>query len=170
VVGRKEEAGEQVAGITSYLAPRRADSVTGLKGGEDGDASLLPPVVQSTAHNRFSKTPCAIKIRSSLMGTYVKSIILIIVLGFLVTFGIKNSQVVQLSYYFFQTQSWSIPLYVIIYISVVIGVLLGMVIGLSWRMGLKKKIRSLEKENRELTKRVPKVEMAENPLAHSEES
>ena len=74
------------------------------------------------------------------MGTYVKSIILIIVLAFLVTFGIKNSQAVQLSYYF-QTQVWSIPLYVIIYVSVVIGVLLGMVIGLSWRMGLKKKIR-----------------------------
>ena len=103
------------------------------------------------------------------MGTYVKSIILIIVLAFLVTFGIKNSQAVQLSYYF-KTQGWSIPLYALIYVSVGLGVLLGMAVGLSRRMGLKRKIRPLEKENRKLKERVAMPGTEEQPLVPSEKS
>jgi uncharacterized integral membrane protein len=103
------------------------------------------------------------------MGSYAKAIFLMIILAFLVTFGIKNSQAVQLSYYF-QAQAWSLPLYAVVYASVVIGVLMGMVLGLSKRMGLRKTIRSLDKENRKLKDTVGREESEERPLVPSEGS
>jgi uncharacterized integral membrane protein len=103
------------------------------------------------------------------MGNYAKAIVLMIILAFLVTFGIKNSQAVQLSYYF-QAQAWSIPLYALVYASVLIGVLLGMALGLGKRMGQRKMIRSLERENKGLKERIAREAAEERPLVPSEDS
>ncbi len=80
---------------------------------------------------------------------YVKSIILIIVLLFLVTFGVKNNQPTLLNYYFNITTG-TIPLYGIVYISIIIGIIIGMIVGISSRLTLHRKVRHLQRENRAL--------------------
>ena len=81
--------------------------------------------------------------------TYVKSIILIIVLLFLITFGVKNNQPTLLNYYFNITTG-TIPLYGIVYISIIIGIIIGMIVGISSRLTLHRKVRHLQRENRAL--------------------
>ena len=80
---------------------------------------------------------------------YVKSIILIIILLFLITFGVKNNQPTLLSYYF-NISAGAIPLYSIVYLSIVIGIVIGMIVGVSSRLALRKKVRHLQQENRVL--------------------
>jgi len=80
---------------------------------------------------------------------YVKSIIFIIVLLFLITFGVKNNQPTLLNYYFNITTG-TIPLYSIVYISIIIGIIIGMIVGISSRLALHRKVRHLQRENREL--------------------
>jgi len=80
---------------------------------------------------------------------YVKSIILIIVLLFLITFGVKNNQPTLLNYYFSITTG-TIPLYGIVYISIIIGIIIGMIVGISSRLALHRKVRHLQRENRTL--------------------
>jgi uncharacterized integral membrane protein len=94
------------------------------------------------------------------MGGYAKAVILIIILGFLVTFGIKNSQAVQLSYYF-RSQGWNIPLYALVYGSVLIGVLAGVIMGLPKRISLRRQVKSLEKETRRLKEKLPEERRVE---------
>ena len=85
--------------------------------------------------------------------TYVKSIILIIVLLFLITFGVKNNQPTLLNYYFSITTG-TIPLYGIVYISIIIGIIIGMIVGISSRLALHRKVRHLQRENRALKGKV----------------
>ena len=80
---------------------------------------------------------------------YVKSIILIIVLLFLITFGIKNSHYAPINYYF-NIVAAPIPLYGIVYISIVIGIIIGMIVGISSRVTLRRKVKHLQREAREL--------------------
>jgi uncharacterized integral membrane protein len=83
------------------------------------------------------------------MKNYIKAVFLIIVLLFLVTFGIKNNQPVRLNYYF----AWhtiDFPLYILAYASVVIGIFIGMLIGINSRFQQRKKIKNLEKSTNEL--------------------
>ena len=82
------------------------------------------------------------------MGNYVKAIVLIIILLFFITFGVKNSQPTRLSYYFILNVE--LPLYGIVYISIVIGILIGLAVGLRNRFKLKKQLKDLDKEYREL--------------------
>jgi len=84
---------------------------------------------------------------------YVKSIILIIVLLFLITFGVKNNQPTLLNYYFSITAG-TIPLYSIVYISIIIGIIIGMIVGVSNRISLRKKVKRVQRENRELRENV----------------
>lgn len=77
------------------------------------------------------------------MGNYVRAIFLIVVVLFLISFGIKNSQTVDLNY--LGMKAISLPLYALIFISVLMGILGGMSVGLGRRMELKRRIRSLEK-------------------------
>jgi len=84
--------------------------------------------------------------------TYVKSIILIIVLLFLITFGVKNNQPASLNYYFNITTG-AIPLYGIVYISIIIGVVIGMIVGIFSRFTLQGKVRTLQSEVKELKER-----------------
>ena len=87
------------------------------------------------------------------MASYLKGIILIIVLIILVTFGVKNSQSVQLHYYF-NMVSVGIPVYVIVYLSIVIGIIVGMIVGIYSRFELRRKVRHLQRENRDLKVKV----------------
>jgi uncharacterized integral membrane protein len=89
--------------------------------------------------------------------TYVKSIILIIVLLFLITFGVKNNQPTLLNYYFNITTG-AIPLYSIVYISIIIGIIIGMIIGVSSRISLSKKVKQVQRENRGLREKIEEGE------------
>jgi len=89
--------------------------------------------------------------------TYVKSIILIIVLLFLITFGVKNNQPTLLNYYFNITTG-TIPLYGIVYISIIIGIIIGMIVGISSRVALRRRARRVQRENRELREKIETVE------------
>ena len=101
---------------------------------------------------------------------YVKSIILIIVLLFLITFGVKNNQPTLLNYYFSITTG-TIPLYGIVYISIIIGIIIGMIVGISSRFTLRGKVRRLERETRALKGKVEEKEEGEpaTPLPVEEE-
>ncbi len=77
------------------------------------------------------------------MGVYIKWIILIIILAFFITFGVENSQIVNLSYY--GIGPLNPPLYALCYVSILLGVLVGMGIGFRNRLRLKRQIRDLEK-------------------------
>lgn len=94
------------------------------------------------------------------MGNYVKSIILIIVLLFLVTFGAKNSHPTQLRYYF-DLVSVDIPLYGVVYLAIVVGIIIGMIVGIYDRIALRGRIRRLQRENRELKEKVVQEEKKE---------
>lgn len=83
------------------------------------------------------------------MGSYIKTILILIVLVFLVTFGIKNNEIMTLHFYF-QLQSMPIPVYAVVYGSLLIGIFIGMIVGISARFSQRKKIRQLQKENRDL--------------------
>jgi len=88
---------------------------------------------------------------------YVKSIILIIVLLFLITFGVKNNQPTPLNYYFNITTG-IIPLYGVVYISIIIGIIIGMIVGVWSRISLRRKVRQFQRENTELREKIEKVE------------
>jgi uncharacterized integral membrane protein len=85
--------------------------------------------------------------------TYIKSIILIIILLFLITFGVKNNQATPLNYYFNITTGM-IPLYGIVYISIIIGIIIGMIVGISSRVTLGRKVKNLQREARELREKL----------------
>jgi uncharacterized integral membrane protein len=87
------------------------------------------------------------------MTGYIKSIILIIVLLFLVTFGVKNSQPIQL-YYYLNFETGAFPLYGLVYISIVVGIVIGMIVGVYDRFDLRRRVRRLDRENRELKEHV----------------
>jgi len=104
------------------------------------------------------------------MGTYLKAIILIIVLLFLVTFGVKNSHFVQLHYYG-SFLNWTLPIYGLVYICMVIGIAIGMIVGLYKRMALQRTLKALKKENMRLQERVKEEQRAEeNTPAPGEEA
>jgi uncharacterized integral membrane protein len=94
------------------------------------------------------------------MGGYVKSIILIIVLLFLVTFGVKNSQPIRL-YYYLNIETGVFPLYGLAYISIVIGIIVGMIVGVYDRFDLRRRLKRLERENREFKEKVVEEEREE---------
>jgi uncharacterized integral membrane protein len=94
------------------------------------------------------------------MGGYVKSIILIIVLLFLVTFGVKNSQPIRL-YYYLNIETGAFPLYGLVYISIVIGIIIGMIVGVYDRFDLRRRVKRLERENREFKEKVVEEEREE---------
>jgi uncharacterized integral membrane protein len=96
------------------------------------------------------------------MGTYLKAIILIIVLIFLVTFGVKNNQPIRL-YYYLNIETFGIPLYGLVYLSIIIGIIIGMIVGISTRLGLRRKVKQLQWENRELKEKAVVEKEEERP-------
>ena len=91
------------------------------------------------------------------MWTYVKWIIIIIVLLFFITFGVKNSQTVYLNYYL-NVQGIELPLYGLVFISILLGIAAGMVIGVADRLMLKRKVKDLAREIRDLRERIARQE------------
>jgi uncharacterized integral membrane protein len=94
------------------------------------------------------------------MKSYFKAIGLIIILLFLVTFGINNNQLIQLKYYF-DYQTTDFPLYLLAYACATIGVFIGMLIGLVNRFHQRKKIKMLTKLNNELKAKAEKEKKEE---------
>jgi len=94
------------------------------------------------------------------MGVYIKWVILIIVLLFFITFGVKNSGPVYLNYY--HIQNLELPLYALVYIAILVGIFVGMIVGILSRLSLGRKVRILEKENKRLgeTVKEPEIETA----------
>ncbi|MFH1122977.1 MAG: LapA family protein [Pseudomonadota bacterium] len=95
------------------------------------------------------------------MGVYVKWVILIIILLFFITFGVKNSQPVYLHYYF-NMENLELPLYALAYIGILVGIFIGMIVGILSRLSLGRKVKILEKENKQLRETVkePEIETA----------
>ena len=89
--------------------------------------------------------------------SYIKWVILIIVLLFLVTFGVKNSQLIRL-YYHLNFETGYFPLHALVYISIVIGIVIGMLVGIYARIDLRRRIRRLQRENRELKEKAVEEE------------
>jgi uncharacterized integral membrane protein len=94
------------------------------------------------------------------MKGYLKATGLVIMLLFLVTFGIKNDQLVKLHYYF-GLHSQDFPLYILAYGCAIIGIFIGMIIGLTNRFHQRKKIKVLENENSDLKARAEKEKKKE---------
>jgi uncharacterized integral membrane protein len=94
------------------------------------------------------------------MKNYIKAVFLIIVLLFLVTFGIRNNQPVRLNYYF-EWHTIDFPLYILAYASVVIGIFIGMLIGINNRFQQRRKIKILEKLTNELKAKAEKEKKEE---------
>jgi putative membrane protein len=87
------------------------------------------------------------------MGTYLKWIVIIIILLFFITFGVQNSQTVYLNYYF-NIQGLELPLYGLVFISILLGIVAGMIIGVTDRLIVKRKLKEMEAEIRELQERI----------------
>lgn len=81
--------------------------------------------------------------------SYIKAIVIIIVLFFLVTFAVKNSGAVQISYYFGIFNA-NVPLYFLAYACLVLGVIIGWLISFGGRLTLKRKLKTIEKEHKEI--------------------
>jgi len=92
---------------------------------------------------------------------YIKSIIMVIILLFLVTFGVKNSQPIQI-YYCLNFQTGAFPLYGLVYLCIVIGIVVGMIVGIYDRIDLRRRVKRLQQENRELKEKVVEEEKEEN--------
>ena len=94
------------------------------------------------------------------MGIYGKWILIIIVLLFFITFGVKNSQSVSLNYYL-DIEGIVLPLYGLVFISILLGIFAGIIIGVADRLALKKKVRELGKENRTLQEEIARVKTSD---------
>ena len=89
------------------------------------------------------------------MGSYIKALLLLIVLVVLVTFGIINQEPVALHSY--QWKSPSIPAWIVVYGSLILGILIGMIVGINARFAQRKKLKVLQRENRDLKAKVAQV-------------
>ena len=105
------------------------------------------------------------------MGSYLKAVLLLIVLVALVTFGIQNNETVKLNYYFGMS-SMPFPVYGIVYASILVGIFIGMLVGITSRFHQRKKLKALEKENSRLKEKMgeeekPQAEKEEAPVLES---
>lgn len=103
------------------------------------------------------------------MGTYVKWIVIIIILLFFITFGIKNSQNIYLNYYF-SIEGIELPLYGLVFISILLGIAVGMIVGITNRLALKKRVRDTAKENRALQEQIALAKASEESRFKEEDS
>ena len=83
------------------------------------------------------------------MRTYAKWIILIIILLFFITFGVKNKQPISLNYYL-NIVTGELPVYGVVYVAILVGIFVGMIIGFRSRLNLRKTIKNLQIQNRGL--------------------
>ncbi len=103
------------------------------------------------------------------MRGYIKWIVLIFILLFFITFGVKNSQPVFLNYYF-NIQDLQLPLYALAYICILVGIFVGMVVGILDRFSLRKRIKKLEKEKKALDQKLSEMEKEKEAEKREEET
>jgi uncharacterized integral membrane protein len=96
------------------------------------------------------------------MQTYLKAVILIIALVFLITFGVKNNETIRLQYYF-NIQTLELPLYGLLYLCIIIGIIIGMLVGISTRFNLRRMVKTLQRENKELKEKAAEEKKEEEP-------
>jgi uncharacterized integral membrane protein len=87
------------------------------------------------------------------MGNYIKGTILVFVLLFLTTFGIKNSESVSVKYYL-NILDFNIPVYGLAYICLLIGFLIGIATGIVKRFQQNRRVNELRHEIKALEKQV----------------
>ena len=97
------------------------------------------------------------------MGVYLKAIVIVLVLLFVTTFGVKNNEPVRL-YYYFNVETFELPLFAMLYVCITIGIFIGMMVGISRRLNLGKTVRNLKREHRELQEKIREQPTQEGPL------
>ena len=84
---------------------------------------------------------------------YVKLIILIFVFVLAVSFASENTQPVTIRYYF-NLETPSFPMYLLMFIPLFIGIVVGSLVGLGSRLRQKTTIKHLTKSNKQLEDRL----------------
>ena len=93
---------------------------------------------------------------------YTKLIILIFVFILAVSFASENIQSVTLRYYF-NLETPSFPMYLLMFIPLFIGIVVGSLVGLGSRLRLRNNVKKLKKSNRELENRLKEAQEAPIP-------
>jgi len=93
---------------------------------------------------------------------YAKLIILIFVFILAVSFASENTQSVTLRYYF-NLETPSFPMYLLMFIPLFIGIVVGSLVGLGSRLRLRNNVKKLKKSNRELENRLKEAQEAPIP-------
>lgn len=83
-----------------------------------------------------------------MVSSYVKAVIIIALLAFLVTFGIINSAPVEVKY--LNIFKAYVPLYAVVYSCLILGIVIGMLIGFSHRFKLHRELRAAHKQNKDM--------------------
>jgi len=96
------------------------------------------------------------------MGSKIRLIIYIAGIFLLASFGVKNSQPVQLKYYF-NLINIEMPLYGLIFVSIFIGIAIGFFMGFVSNLRQRRTIKALERENKELKVKVKLESKIEQP-------
>ena len=98
------------------------------------------------------------------MINYIKGTILVFVLLFLTTFGIRNSQVISIEYYL-GFLNFNIPVYGLAYICLLIGFLIGIATGIVKRFQQNRRVNELRHEIKALEKKVSnKASPSDKPI------
>ena len=98
---------------------------------------------------------------------YAKLIILFFVFILAVSFASENTQSVTLRYYF-NLETPSFPMYLLMFIPLFIGIVVGSLVGLGSRLRLRNNVKKLKKSNRELENWLKEVQ--ETPIPEEYET
>ena len=90
---------------------------------------------------------------------YGKLIVIVFVFIVAVSFASENTQSVTLRYYF-NLETPSFPMYLLMFIPLFIGIVVGSLVGLGSRLRLKNTVKQLTKSNRELADRLKEAQEA----------
>ena len=91
---------------------------------------------------------------------YIKLVILVFVFILAVSFAAENTQPVTLAYYF-DLETASFPMYLLIFIPFFIGIVVGSLVGLGSRLRLKNTVKTLHKSRRELEQKLKQAQEAQ---------
>ena len=92
--------------------------------------------------------------------SYAKLVILVLVFILAVSFASENTQPLTLRYYF-NWETPSFPMYLLMFIPFFIGIVVGSLVGLGSRLRLKTTIRSLHKSKGELEEKLEQAQEAQ---------
>lgn len=93
---------------------------------------------------------------------YVKLIFYVFVFILAVSFAAENTQSVSLRYYF-NLETPSFPMYLLMFIPLFIGIVVGSLIGLGTRLRLKNSVKQLTKSHKELEENLRRAQELKIP-------